>query len=964
MMQTSQLSNSWGAQRAQTWLARLNRSAIVLTLLILPQLALAATYYVDASRPDDSGIASSWATAKKTIQAAVDLTKTDDSVRITNGIYAIGSRLTPGYACLNRVVITNKITLASENGPAATIIQGQGSLGSNAVRCVYISAGILVGFTITNGNTLTTGAACDRAGGGVNMYGGNATVSNCTISGNAAMDGGGTAFGTVNNCTINGNSAESAGGGTYACILNNCTISGNSANSGGGAAYGILNNSMINNCEIIGNSAGRGGGSSACTLNNCTISANSAKNGGGGGSSACTLNNCTICANSASDYGGGTYGGNVRNSIIWYNTAPQYCNFYETSINNSCTIPLAPGIGNITKDPLLVSQSRINSGSPCIGAGSNSYTSGTDIDGEAWRSDPAMGCDEVYMNGLTGSLLVAIGAPSTAAVVGVEIDFTALIVGRPSSNHWRFGDAGAASNKAYIQHSWNAVGHFNVILSAFNTQYPAGIAATVGVSIVKLDQATFYANVANTAANYPYKSWATASTNIQDAVDNAQQINGARVLVTNGVYASGTRVTPGYACSNRLVITKKITVQSVTGPSATIINGKGPIGNSAVRCVYMSAGTIIGFTITNGCTQTSGEYSYDRNGGGVNMYGGNATVSNCTISGNQAGKGGGTYCGTVNNCTISFNAGGDGGGTCDSAVNNCTLKSNRADYGAGSCRGTVNNCTVIGNMAFYNGGGMRGSTVNNSMITSNSASWGAGTAGGAMNNCTIIGNFAADYGGGTALGTMTNCIIWSNMVSSILGNIYQCSAVYTCSDPLPAGAGNTCTNPLFVNAGSCNYRLQQISPCINMGTNLPEMLDDVDLDGNPRILQARVDMGAYEYAPSFWCSFNSALREMSIYDLFYFTSTVSSGTPQTMYYRWDFQNDGTIDVQGQGSNEVTYAYQLEGLYSVKLVVSNETGNIAINVKQDYITVTPEPAFIGHCVLLGIGILRDLVRKNG
>lgn len=34
----------------------------------------ASPYYVDASRPDDSGDGTNWSAAKKTIQAAIDLT--------------------------------------------------------------------------------------------------------------------------------------------------------------------------------------------------------------------------------------------------------------------------------------------------------------------------------------------------------------------------------------------------------------------------------------------------------------------------------------------------------------------------------------------------------------------------------------------------------------------------------------------------------------------------------------------------------------------------------------------------------------------------------------------------------------------------------------------------------------------------------------------------------------------------
>lgn len=50
----------------------------------------AQTYYADASRPDDSGDGLSWATAKQTLQAAIDLAPDGygDTVRVADGIYA------------------------------------------------------------------------------------------------------------------------------------------------------------------------------------------------------------------------------------------------------------------------------------------------------------------------------------------------------------------------------------------------------------------------------------------------------------------------------------------------------------------------------------------------------------------------------------------------------------------------------------------------------------------------------------------------------------------------------------------------------------------------------------------------------------------------------------------------------------------------------------------------------------
>jgi len=54
----------------------------------------------------------------------------------------------------------------------------------------------------------------------------------------------------------------------------------------------------------------------------------------------------------------------------------------------------------------------------------------------------------------------------------------------------------------------------------------------------------------------PYTNWADAAHNIQDAVDAS--IAADVVLVTNGIYSTGETVTPGFALSNRVVITKNI----------------------------------------------------------------------------------------------------------------------------------------------------------------------------------------------------------------------------------------------------------------------------------------------------------------------------------------------------------------------------------------------------------------------
>ncbi|MCX7846620.1 MAG: PKD domain-containing protein, partial [bacterium] len=756
---------------------------LVTALSLLTTTALFGTvYYVDASRPDDSGNGLSWATAKKTIQAAVDAASAGDTVLVTNGVYATGQRLLLGTACWNRVVITKDITVRSVNGPGVTIIQGQGPLGTGAVRCVYMLGGVLSGFTLTNGFTAMGGNyQYDQSGGGVNMYGGVGVVSNCIITGNTAyLWGGGTYAGTVNNSVISGNSAANgSGGGTFDSSVNRCTISGNRASYAGGGAYkGTLNNSTIS-----GNYASEyGGGVSDAIVNNSTISGNRASSYGGGAYGS-KVNNSTISGNVTLQRYGAVYSCVVSNSIIYYNGNENYS---YGSFHYCCTAPLPPGVGNISSEPLLLDTAHIHAQSPCVGAGNAASTGGTDIDGETWKNPPSIGCDEVYAGALTGRLSVTIVAASTAAVTGVGLGFTGVVRGLPASNVWQFGDGSSVANRAYVEHAWALPGSYMVVLTVFNADHPGGVAATVGVSIATLESMTFYVNAGNATPSYPYQSWGTAATTIQEAVDAAEAIGvtGARVLVTNGVYASGMRVTPGYASSNRVVITKHIIVTSVNGPGETIIQGQGPLGGGAVRCVYMVGGVLRGFTLTGGFTATNGASS-DLSGGGVNMYGGNGLVSNCLITGNGAFEygggvshgtvsqctlsnnsafyGAGMALGVVNDCTISGNSAGRGGGTYDSTVNNCTLSGNYASqYGGGTWGGIVNNSIISGNNAGLYGGGTYEGTVNNSMISGNSASHGGGVRGSAVNNCTINGNYAEYRGGGVAFGTVNNCTVSNN----------------------------------------------------------------------------------------------------------------------------------------------------------------------------------------------------------
>ncbi len=214
--------------------------------------------------------------------------------------------------------------------------------------------------------------------------------------------------------------------------------------------------------------------------------------------------------------------------------------------------------------------------------------------------------------------------------------------------------------------------------------------------------ATHYVNASNDSPALPYTSWATAATNIQDALNFTA--NGDIILVTNGIYQYGGATDGG--SSNRVCnLSSPVTIQSVNGPAVTIIKGYQVPGTTngvnAVRCVYLNTGsTLSGFTLTNGATESGGD------GGGVYAAAG-CTISNCVITGNVAAyEGGGIFSinGSTNvNCIIAgncaFNSGGGAyGEDLNSLIlNNCVVTNNYAPSGGGLVFGVANNCLLVGN---------------------------------------------------------------------------------------------------------------------------------------------------------------------------------------------------------------------------------------------------------------------------
>jgi len=321
---------------------------------------------------------------------------------------------------------------------------------------------------------------------------------------------------------------------------------------------------------------------------------------------------------------------------------------------------------------------------------------------------------------------------------------------------------------------------------------------------------------------------------IQEAIVAAN--NGDTVIVADGTYnGSGNRDIEFKG--------KAVTVRSQNGPDNCIIDCQGT-EMEPHRGFYIHEGEdansiLEGFTITNGNIPSSQWEA--TNGGGAILCHGSPVIRNNKITGNSAYYGGGICCwgsASIMNNLVSENTAQLGGGiftweNYPATIINNTISQNWAEQQGGGIaisgedQAAIIGNVIVGNGTFGEGGGIRVisavTDITNNTIAGNTASSGGG----------VFGDSAA----------VTNCIVWGNSE-----NFSGCSATYSCIEGSIPGQGNINSLPQFVNAAGGNYRLRSDSDCIDAGDNsaVPASMT-MDIDGNPRITNTTVDIGAYEF---------------------------------------------------------------------------------------------------------------------
>jgi len=358
------------------------------------------------------------------------------------------------------------------------------------------------------------------------------------------------------------------------------------------------------------------------------------------------------------------------------------------------------------------------------------------------------------------------------------------------------------------------------------------------------------------------------------------------------------------------------------------------------------------------------------NGGAL---GGDFTISACEFSGNRAGMSGGAVsaCTSVSGCTFTNNSAGTKGGALhsdlsDLAIRDCIFSGNSAQEGGAiyAKDSVITNCIIQDNTATRTGGGLyttHSPVIVGCAILGNIAQTGDG--GGIYSglnrltlvNCTIK-NCSAPFGRGGGVYSyhgldIKNTILWGNRATHYdqLGGAgdhfyervhFQSCAIENGSMPyhitdgkghvigLNLGGDFVFTDPLFMDT----WHLKQNSPCRDQGQPDPA-LPATDHDGDSRLLDMAVDIGADEIAPDtavpvphplgWWAQVPQASSSHAIV----MTAAAATGAYGPIEYYFECQQDGAFNSIWQTERR----YEAKGLnpnteYQFRVKARNRLGN--------------------------------------
>jgi hypothetical protein len=435
-------------------------------------------------------------------------------------------------------------------------------------------------------------------------------------------------------------------------------------------------------------------------------------------------------------------------------------------------------------------------------------------------------------------------------------------IGNTIGFHPVFDDTDIENGDRQLQMTWTGLEAHDQS-QGFGHMY---LSDTYVSSVTVAQKNVFYVDDDATGKN-DGSSWANAYRYLQDALADANEApKPVEIRVAQGTYTpdrgvgqirwdwnskfllkSGTTIKGGFAgvgaddpnawdyLNNPTILTADLNKDDLPDFANRLDNSY-----HVIWCLEGDASAVL-----DSVTITGGD-AVERQGGGMFNYQARPTIKRCHFMNNYAAQGGAmtnTYSSpTIINCTFSgnlcdFSGGGMYNDYSHPIVESCVFYDNRTTILGGGgmyCGGsdpTITNCLFIDNGAPF-GGGMYNVAADPNII-----------------NCTFSNNYGGAWGGGMqndagANPRVTNCILWGDIPDEIS---FSGTGTVTYSNVQGgwAGVGNINSDPKFADFEG---RLSADSPCIDAGKNDAVSSDITsDLDGNPRIINGTVDMGAYEF---------------------------------------------------------------------------------------------------------------------
>jgi len=651
-----------------------------------------------------------------------------------------------------------------------------------------------------------------------------------TISGNTTGRGG-------NGDGVYGGSGVGSGGngGGILCdtlTLTNSTLAGNRTGDGGdveltlqagnGGSGGAVHaaSATMTGCAILDNRTGAGG--------DCEDSGSSAGHGGSGAgiwAGAAVLDGCMVCGNSTGPGGAVIYGGDSAGSggsgagLFTDSGAVTNCTFSNNTAGNGGSCQNAPGGGGHggggagircvtgTIVNCLVVHNSSGDGGDCNQSGGDAGNggSGAGIEGTFETLSSCTVCDN---SAGAGGIAINAGSDGLDGTGGgsLSTDMTvndSILWGNQPD---QIDGSNLSVHYSDVQDGWGE-SWFDPTTCLdndplFDTTFPGG---AYFLSHVETGHA---ANSPCIDLGDPNSPMVTGTTRIdgeqdKDRLDMGYHYPPVKILnvpetyatIQGAIDAAADRdvvlVSPGTYFENIDFTGKAISVRSSRGAALTRIDGQR--ADSVVRFATKetSLSALVGFTITNGDGTAA-----QPGGGGITCDGASPVIAQNVIELNHAGGGGGIFCSNGAAPIIVCNF---------IRANTCELDGGGGVYCAGSSPIITNN-TIVDNDSLGHGGGIR---CNDSRPA------------------------------------VTNCIVRRNLPEQIDGP--DAVAAYCNVEGGRPGPGNIDFDPKFVDASAGDIHILFGSPCLNRGLNTAPHLPNVDFEGDPRVADGTVDMGADEF---------------------------------------------------------------------------------------------------------------------